>query len=52
MRSADHSVNCMKENVRRASKKSITPMKPGENKGGKESYGGYKNKTLIHLISR
>ena len=34
------------ENLRRASKESITLIKPGENKRGHESFGGFKRKRL------
>ena len=33
-------LNFIKENLRRASKESITVIKPGENKRGNESFGG------------
>ena len=39
-------MNFIKENLRRASKKSITVMKPGENKRGNESVGGVRRKIL------
>ena len=35
-------LNFIKENLRRASKESITVIKPGENKRGNESFGGLK----------
>ena len=37
-------LNLIKENLRRASKESISVIKPGENKRGDESVGGYKRK--------
>ena len=43
---ADHSSNFIKENLRRASKDSITVIKPGEKKKGNESFGGFKRKKL------
>ena len=33
---------CIKENLRRGSKESITVIKPGKNKRGSESFGGFK----------
>ena len=47
MRRADHSLKFIKENPRGASKQSITIIKPGENKRGKESFGGFKRKILM-----
>lgn len=41
---ADHPLNFIKGNQRRASKKSITIMKPRENKRGNESFGGLKER--------
>ena len=38
--------NFIKENPRRTSKESITIIKPGENKRGNESFGGFKRKIL------
>ena len=35
-------LNFIKENLRRASKESITVIKPGENKRGNESFGDLK----------
>ena len=37
----DHSLDLIKENLRKASKKSTTPIKPGENKRGNKSFGGF-----------
>ena len=45
-RAFDHSLNFVKENPRRASKKNITIIKPGENKRGNESVGSFKRKIL------
>ena len=36
--------SCIKENLRRASKESITVIKHGKNKRGSESFGGFKRK--------
>ena len=41
------SLNFTKENLRRASKESITIIKPGENKRGNESFYGFKRKILL-----
>ena len=43
-RAVGYSLNLIKENLRRASKESISVIKPGENKRGDESVGGYKRK--------
>ena len=42
----DYSLNFVKENLKRASRESITVMKPGENERGNESVGGFKRKML------
>ena len=42
-----HSLNCIKENLRRASKESITIIKPGGNKRGNEIFSGFKTKKYI-----
>ena len=39
-------MNFIKENLRTASKESITVMKPGENERGNESVGGFSGKRL------
>ena len=39
-------MNWIKENLRRASKESITTIKPGENKRGNKSFGGFKRRIL------
>ena len=39
--------NLIKENPSRTSKESITVSKPGENKRGNESFGGFKRKILL-----
>ena len=39
-------MNFIKENLRRASKESITVIKPGENKRGNGSFGGFKRKIV------
>ena len=39
-------MNCIKENLRRASKESITIIKPGENKRGNENFGVFRRKIV------
>ena len=39
--------NLIKENPRRTNKESVTIIKPGENKRGYESFGGFKRKILL-----
>ena len=39
-------MNFIKENLRRGSKESITVIKPGENKRGNKSFGGFKRKIV------
>ena len=46
----DHSLNCIKENLRRASKESITITKPRENKRENESFGGLKKIKIKILL--
>jgi len=45
-RQAEQSVtlNFIKENLRRVSKESIAVIKPGKNKRGNKSFGGFKRK--------
>ena len=39
------------ENLRRASKESSTVIKPGENKRGNESFGGFKKEKKKKILS-
>ena len=43
----DYSLNFITENPRRASKESITVIKPGENKRGNENFGGFRRKIVL-----